>query len=415
MRAVVVIPIEFPGALFDDDDFILDDIENLGNFYKVKPRAEFRDALTLKKGPLATASSSRIPCGPFNKSLGRDLSKVLRRKFEVSNYHDEVLERWTSRSSTDFFEVPLSTSISGVKLEAVEAFTISHYDERERITYLLVFHLVANENETNIEAIIALTKLDNSPVQKFLNHFYYTAFQVIEEGSNSLKLPNLFDQRVRGDYEAPKWNLPRNINSSFCVLSSSNLVEPATIKGGNLILRVDENDRDLTRFATKAAFLAALVNIQKFEFDALEDAWLKYRAPNSEEVTVLRDRLVLVRRNWWWPQISYDEAVQDSYTLWINSLGLEKKLNSFEKDLAEWWSAYTAKKLEIESEELARLNNLLKVIAIFGLVPAWLSLFATTFPWWIALILALSIGYSLWKVPARHMRRVIARFESKLK
>lgn len=415
MRAIIVVPIEFPGSIFDEDDFILEDPNNVGNVFKVRPRANFESSLELKRGPLAIASKSKIPCGPFNNSLGRNLNRILRNKFEVSNFQETSFDSWTSRASTDFLEKPLATNISGVGLEAVESFTIAQFGAREEITHLLVFHLVANEKRANIDAIVSLTKLENAPIKNFLSHFYHTPFSSGASLKTAGKLPNKFDDR---DEQAPpvvKWQLSNAVSSTFCILSSDQMDENSTVVNSNLVLRLEESDEEITRFATKAAFLASLVNIQKMEFEALEDYWISSPLHNADQVAAMRERLVQVRNNWWWPHISYDETVQSAYSQWVANCGFEVRLASFEKDISEWWSAYSVRRSAEEAEELARLNNLLKVIAIFGLVPAWLSLFATTFPWWGALIIAFSFGIGLWKIPARHLRRIIARFETKIK
>lgn len=419
LRATVFVPVVFPGEIFSDvdlDSFL--DAEQVGDFAQLKLKPEFLETLALTRGNLENATASKIPCAPFNKVLARDLGPELREKFEVENFAGEIKDEWGSRTTSKFFEEPLATSLTGVKLEAIETFTVSAATVDESSFNFILFHLIANETETNLDAILSLTKLENQPIKDFLSFYYHTNFTQSQPQVERRdgKLPNRFDEGLlpKANGVQVKWGLDSRVSATFAVFSTATGSESSFVRNGHLFMQTLEDDRDITRFIAKSSFLGVLVNIQKITFDRFKGEWAKKYAVNVADQIRKRDVLNVIRNTWWWSRISYEDHIQIPYSLWVEKLGFERQLDSYQSEISDWWASYSAKKAESESEELARLNKLAKIFAVFGIVPAWVSLFSTTLPWWLALPLTLAIGLGLWKAPSRRIKRLIAKLESKL-
>jgi hypothetical protein len=426
LRGIVYVPIHFPP---NRTVFTQSEVEE-PELRRVAARVS-----EWQTGPLGELTESGIPSPPFNRSIHSDLPAQLRELLGFMAINSEDREAMGNRSvhrkHLNFIKNPITAGIDGLRCEAVELFkfpTSNLEDRNSNGKYLLALHIVASDAPTNLENLISLTRLRNKPVRQVLNAIFMTTFQLdIAVDSSSKGLPNFYDENIaqggRSEVEYQinsPWVLLSDVEKTNCVIYQSNDQEEISISNGNLLVRDDMSDQKIAQFRSKAVFVGALVALLKVQSDNFQRQWPNLLEKSDTEVIEFRSWLEKFMNSWWWKRISYNDFLQSGYQEWIDALGVEDIFESCRADLREFWairtmqkSVETAEKVAQDSEELKRLNELAKLFAIFGIIPAWLGLFFSGFPKFIApgaslviIILLVSKPHSILKLLTKLQNRI---------
>lgn len=427
LRGIVYVPIHFPPNLNKSNETFLDEPE-------MRPHTA---ALTeWRNGPLGELTESGIPSAPFNRSIHFDLPEKLRELlgFMAMNGEDRAeMGNWSvHRKNLNFIKNPVSAGIDGLRCEAVELFkfpTKNLGSDLNNRQYLLALHIVASDAPTNLENLISLTRLRNKPIKQLLNAIFMTTFQldIAVEGSPK-KLPNFYDENIaqggrsQSDYQMSNpWVLLGDIEKINCVIYQSGANEEISISNGNLLIKDEMSDQKVAQFRSKAVFAGALVALLKAQSDNFQRHWPNLLEKSESEVIELRSWLEQFMNSWWWKRISYNDFLQSAYQNWVSALSIEDVFESCRSDLREYWAIRTmqnsvaaAERSALDLVELKSLNDLAKLFAIFGIVPAWLGLFMSDLPKYVAPIASLVIvGYLALK--PKKIVSLISRLQNRIK
>jgi hypothetical protein len=392
MRAIVYVPIRF----------ISDPKAVQINWTGLALRPAVSNITDWEDGPLDQLTVSRIPGTPFNRSIYVDLPPRLRGLlgFQAISQDDvqSMGNKEVTRKNLNLLEQKISLGIDGLYCDAVELFKFPlqfapNVDGDDLA--LIALHLVANDAPTNLENILALTRIQNKPIRVVLNSLFRTNFEsdiAVEESSSTL--PNIYDINVQAGgksiYElkpSTPWVITPEIERMNCVIYRSGEHFDSSVTEGNMHIVDDMSDQNLARFRTKMVFLGVLIALLKTQSDLFQQKWPVLLEKTDVEVIEIRSWLEEFCNAWWWKNISYDEYLQSPYQDWVEALRIERVLESCRSDLREFWAIRTmqnsveaAEKSARDLVELKGLNDLAKLFAIFGIIPAWLGLFMSGLP-----------------------------------
>lgn len=424
LRAVVSIPLTYIGPLFSDLDLIgrgHNGDSRIGFESNLKVRSQFADRLKWIPSYLETASASGIPCKPFNESIGRELPSSLRRLISLpasKSFEDD--QYWYFRSSTPYFSTPLPSGLTGIDVEAIEAlsYPTGRSDTQGRLQdLLLVFHLVSNDTPANRSAILSLGLLDNRPARMLFANFFHSPFHdalptdVKQPGT----LTDVWDLKKETDYELDfNWMFSPANKSALVALASEDFEEEISFHNRNIQIRIDGDDRSITRFRTQFAFLVILINMQRERFNLVQENWGEFGEMKVQDLQKKYRELLFLRNNWWWRQISSLDGFQSAYSKWTAALGFEENLIQFEKEVNGLLEFRKAERDDEEKVALQSLNRSVKVLAIFGLIPAWLALLPSYFNGIIATTSGVAALILLVKISPAKFEKFFSYFEGKI-
>jgi hypothetical protein len=427
LRGIVYVPIHFPPNKTVFNQSAMEEPE-------LRPQAA--SVSEWLNGPLVELTESGIPSAPFNRSIHFDLPPQLRELlgFMAMNSEDreEMGIRSVHRKNLNFIDSPVSAGIDGLKCEAAELFKFPTTHLENGVStgqYLLALHIVASDAPTNLENLISLTRLRNKPIRQVLNAIFMTTFQLdIAVESSPTKLPNFYDEniaqggrpQVEFQINSP-WVLLDDIEKTNCVIYESSDQDDLVISNGNLLIRDDMSDQKVAQFRSKAVFAGALVALLKAQSDNFQKQWPSLLEKTDSEVIELRSWLEQFMNSWWWKRISYNDFLQSAYQKWVSALSIEDVFESCRSDLREYWAIRTmqnsvkaAERSALDLVELKGLTDLAKLFAIFGIVPAWLGLFMSDLPKYVAPVASLVIvGYLALK--PKKIVGLISRLQNRIK
>lgn len=364
-------------------------------------------------GPLDILTQNRIPGVPFNRSIYIDLPPQLRSflGYQAISYDDlrTMGKQIITRKHLNLVDNPLHSGIDGLYCDAVELFNFPlkfDYRNNEDDLGLLALHIIASDAPTNVDHIESLARIHNKPIRLILNTLFRTNFEgdiALDEKSSGL--PNIYDQNLesggKSQYELSvnnPWIIVPEIERMNLIIYSSGHESKVSFAGGNFLITDDMSDQNLARFRSKMTFLGALISILKTQSDIFQQKWPVLLEKTDTEVIEIRSWLEAFINAWWWKNISYDEYLQNSYQKWVEALRIDSVFESCRSDLREFWAIRTmlksveaAEKSTQDLEELSRLNDLAKLFAIFGIIPAWLGLFLSDLPKLVAPVASLAI------------------------
>jgi hypothetical protein len=427
IRAIVYVPIRFisnPSA-----------VEERG-WDGLDLRPAISEIGTWSDGPLDPLTQNRIPATPFNRSVYVDLPSQIRwlLGYMAISRDDlnQIDKQIVTRKYLNLIGHQIPAGIDGLYCDAVELFRfplrITHDSKGEDLS-LIALHLYANDAPTNIENVLKLARIQNKPIRLVLNSLLRTNFEgdlAVDESDFSL--PNIYDKNIEAGgkslYElkpSTSWVIVPEIERMNCIIYRSGDELERYFSGGNIEIVDDMSDQNLARFRSKMVFLGVLTNLLKSQADIFQQKWPVLLEKTDSEVIQIRSWLEGFCNAWWWKNISYDDYLQISYQKWIETLRIESVIESLRADLREFWAIRTmqktveaAEKSAQDLEELTRLNELAKLFAIFGIIPAWLGLFMTDLPRYVAPIASLIIvGYMLLR--PKSIVKLISKIQSRIK
>lgn len=422
IRAVVCIPVAYAGALFSEYDF--KEFENIadmrGGFEgRLKVRATFAEQIRWIPGYLKTATPTGIPCAPFNAAIGNDLPAALSRIISMPENLNED-DFWYFRSSTPYFNPALPSGISGIEVEAIEAFQypVKGSDrDNHNYTVLLLFHLISTDNETNRRAILSLSKIHNKPAQVLFANFFHSPFVDVlsDENVSKGKLVNKGELKRVHDYQRDDaWYFPKHIKTTLLSLAVEDQETEVSFHNMNISVLCSPDDASITRFRTQYAFLTILINIQKEQFDYMRKTWNNLADLSLDGLRGKHAELAFLRSQWWWKRITYEDSLQFGYSSWSENLDFESDIHLYERDISDYLAIATAMKTQEEAESIRTLNNLVKVFAIFGIVPAWIALAPTVFDGWLTFFLGCIALATLLLIPAQKLAALLQKLAKRI-
>ena len=394
LRAIVFVPLQnfTDDGLFDISGDIFSDDDYSAAFIRVK--SEFKGTLRWKFGPLTPLTEDGIPGQPFNSAIGSDLplsiSNLIGFNFGENTFEGTRENFWQSRRHINLIGVEISSGISGIYAEGFELFKYPESDRSDTSfseTFILAIHIICADNPTNRKQILDLSKLSNDPIKKFLNSYFRTPFNnVFEVPTSGFTLINKHDiLKESKNFADFGWSFHPLIRTALIAFYSETVREEPIFKHANIELTFDGSSHGIAQMKSKLAFIGTLISFQKLRIDSLRKQWPKLDNLAESEVISLRARLSSLRNTWFWSRVSYDDQVQKTYISWASELDLNSDLEHMRKDLDEYWIVRAAQRATEEAVEINKLNKLARLFAVFGIVPAWLSILLSPLNGWIEL------------------------------
>jgi hypothetical protein len=140
----------------------------------------------------------------------------------------------------------------------------------------------------------------------------------------------------------------------------------------DITVKVDRKNK--ARFKTKYSFLGLLVSIQKDQIGCIRSNWPSFSVENLEELTTARIKLGEFINHWWWARVFADDNLRAHYFALQDAFGLQSQVESYRTEINDLWNlsaALDSKKSYLNS---SRLNTIVLVAAIIGVIPGWVSI-----------------------------------------
>jgi hypothetical protein len=229
-------------------------------------------------------------------------------------------------------------------------------DNPDLFCYLII-HIECEAKKADLDFLDSLNSLHNTPLKNFLD-------KLIELGVDSKADPFLGIQGL----------IPRDIRRGILIIQREAENESFEINDGVLEITVKVDRKNKARFKTKYSFLGLLVSIQKDQIGCIRSNWPSFSVENLEELTTARIKLGEFINHWWWARVFADDNLRVHYSALQDAFGLQSQVESYRSEINDLWNlsaALDSKKSYLNS---SRLNTIVLVAAIIGVIPGWVSI-----------------------------------------
>lgn len=230
-------------------------------------------------------------------------------------------------------------------------------DSQDVFCYLII-HIECEAKKTNLDFLDSLNSLHNQPLKKFLN-------ELIELGVGSKADPFLGIQGL----------IPTDIRRGILIIQREDEEESYEVKDGVFEITVAVNRKNVARFKTKYSFLGLLVSIQKDQIGGIRSNWPSFSVENLEDLTKARIKLGQFINHWWWARVFADDKMANHYSALQDAFGLQSQIDSYRSEISDLWNLSAALDSRKSFENSSRLNRIVLIAAIVGIIPGWVAIF----------------------------------------
>jgi hypothetical protein len=327
-------------------------------------------------GSLDSLDSDGTPAEPFIDKMFAEMPPKLTELIR--------LDRWWIKNDKYMSLIRDNNNSSiglAIKEPIAAAIEIFIPDESDLLSYLII-HIESDTSKTSIEALNLLKNLHNNPLKKFLD-------ELVELGPGSKADPFLGIQGL----------IPKDIRSGVLITQREAKDDSFEINDGVLEISVIPDRKNKARFKTKYSFLGMLVSIQRDRIGEIRTNWPVFNVKESDNLIQARIKLGTFINQWWWPRIFADDKLSTHYTALQDVFGLQAQLDSYRSEINDLSSLSAALDARKNTANSSRLNLIVLIAAIFGVIPGWVAIFFNEYQVIASLVSAsvFALAFGIWK------------------
>jgi hypothetical protein len=142
-----------------------------------------------------------------------------------------------------------------------------------------------------------------------------------------------------------------------------------------------------------------LVSIQRDRIGEIRTNWPVFNIEESDNLIQARIKLGTFINQWWWPRIFADDKLSTHYTALQDAFGLQAQLDSYRSEINDLSSLSAALDARKTTSNSSRLNLIVLIAAIFGVIPGWVAIFFNEYQVIASLVSAsvFALAFGIWK------------------
>jgi hypothetical protein len=327
-------------------------------------------------GSLDSLDSDGTPAQPFIQKMFAEMPRKLTEIVRSDRWWIKTDKYMALIRGNDYSSIGLV-----IKEPIAAAMEIFIPDESDLLSYLII-HIESDTSKTSLETINLLKNLHNTPLKKFLD-------ELVELGPGSKADPFLGIQGL----------IPKDIRSGVLITQREAKDDSFEINDGVLEISVTPDRKNKARFKTKYSFLGMLVSIQRDRIGEIRTNWPVFNIEESDNLIQARIKLGTFINQWWWPRIFADDKLSTHYTALQDAFGLQAQLDSYRSEINDLSSLSAALDARKTTSNSSRLNLIVLIAAIFGVIPGWVAIFFNEYQVIASLVSAsvFALAFGIWK------------------
>jgi hypothetical protein len=331
-------------------------------------------------GSLDSLDSDGTPAKPFIEKMFAEMPPKLTEIVRLDRWWIKTDKYMSLIVDNDYSSIGLV-----IKEPIVAAMEIFFPEESDLLSYLII-HIESDTSKTSFEALNLLKNLHNTPLKKFLD-------ELVELGPGSKADPFLGIQGL----------IPKDIRNGVLITQREAKDDSFEINDGVLEISVTPDRKNKARFKTKYSFLGMLVSIQRDRIGEIRNNWPVFNIEESDNLVQARIKLGTFINQWWWPRIFADDKLSNHYAALQDAFGLQAQLDSYRSEINDLSSLSAVLDAKKNTANSSRLNLIVLIAAIIGIIPGWVAIFFSEHQIIASLIsvTVLAIAFGIWKFVKR--------------
>jgi hypothetical protein len=327
-------------------------------------------------GSLEVLDHDATPAKPFITKMFAEMPPKLTEIVRLDRWWIRTEKYMSLIADNDYSSIGLV-----IKEPVAAAMEIFIPVESDLLSYLII-HIESDTSKTSLEALNLLKNLHNTPIKKFLD-------DLVELGPGSKADPFLGIQGL----------IPKDIRSGVLITQREANDDSFEINDGVLEISVIPDRKNKARFKTKYSFLGMLVSIQRDRIGEIRTNWPVFNIKESDNLIQARIKLGKFINQWWWPRIFADDKLSTHYAALQDAFGLQAQLDSYRSEINDLSSLSAALDVRKNTANSSRLNLIVLIAAIFGVIPGWVAIFFHEYQVIASLVSAsvFAIAFGIWK------------------
>jgi hypothetical protein len=327
-------------------------------------------------GSLEVLDHDATPAKPFITKMFAEMPPKLTEIVRLDRWWIRTEKYMSLIADNDYSSIGLV-----IKEPVAAAMEIFIPVESDLLSYLII-HIESDTSKTSLEALNLLKNLHNTPIKKFLD-------DLVELGPGSKADPFLGIQGL----------IPKDIRSGVLITQREANDDSFEINDGVLEISVIPDRKNKARFKTKYSFLGMLVSIQRDRIGEIRTNWPVFNIKESDNLIQARIKLSTFINQWWWPRIFADDKLSTHYAALQDAFGLQAQLDSYRSEINDLSSLSAALDTRKNTSNSSRLNLIVLIAAIIGVIPGWVAIFFNDYQVIASLVSAsiFAIAFGIWK------------------